>query len=172
MGYYMMFEADNNRIGITPNNLSNKPYLVDYEKPTLLLPIDDFGRNWPTILLLLVASAGFLVVWFFCVFGKLITGLIAKIVATSVYCLILLIGEWYLYRWMVRKNVFGGSVHDSDESKVVLTITMVAYGLVTTILYNAVMQYLTRLGKESEKKEEVDDAMLNNLVQILKKSDE
>ena len=139
IGYYMMFEADNNRIGITPNNISSKPYLFDYPKPTLLLAIDDFGRNWPTVILLLTAAAGFLVVWFYCVYGKLVTGLIAKIVATSIYCLILLIGEWYLYRWIVRKNVLGSSVGASQDSNAVVALTMVAYGLVATTLYSVVM---------------------------------
>ena len=73
----MMFEADNNRIGVIPNNVSAKPYLINYEKPTLLLSIDDPGRNWPIVILIIAATAGFLVVWFVCVFGKLITGTIA-----------------------------------------------------------------------------------------------
>ena len=131
----MMFEADNNRIGVIPNNVSAKPYLINYEKPTLYLTIDDPARNWPTVILLLTAAAGFLVVWFLCVYDKLVTGLIAKIVATTVYCTILLVGEWYLYRWMVRKNVFGGST----DTTAVITLTMAAYGLVATFIYSAVM---------------------------------
>ena len=143
IGYYVMFEADNNRIGFTPNKVSSKPYLVESDEPIRLLAIDDGARNWPILILLLIGAAGFLSIWFFCVWGKLLTGTIAKIVATLVYILILFLGEFYLYRWMVRKNVFGAE-YGSQDTTVVVTVTMMAYGLVTTALYNAVMKSLSR----------------------------
>ena len=41
-GYYMVFEADNNRIGVAPQSTSAKPTLYTDNKPTKVLKFDDF----------------------------------------------------------------------------------------------------------------------------------
>ena len=76
--------------------------------------------------------------------------MLSKIVATSIYITIVFIGEFYLYRWMVRKNVFGASQHEhSGDTEMIRMLAMTTYAILTTALYTVVMQHLSdRTDKE------------------------
>ena len=109
------------------------------EQPTLFLDIEDSAHNWPSILLLTVAGIALVLVWVFCVY-PVIPDLIAKIVATIVFVGVIIVGEYFLYKWMAKNNIFGVTGLRSQDTDMIRIISMTVYAAVVTILYRSIMR--------------------------------
>ena len=143
-GYYVVFDADNHRIGFGPSSNSDKPTPVTGSQPTGLLEMETAASNWPSILLLGFIGLCLAFVWGFFIIPAM-GNLVAQIVSSFAFATAVIVGEYYLDFWMVTENVFGFGTRQGQELRYTM---MVAYAAVVGGAWWAVMRSLERSKQE------------------------
>ena len=164
-GYYVVFDVDEHRIGFGPNSVSTKTTLRTANADILInfLHQEDASYNWPSIFLLAVAAIALMLVWIYCALTA-ITDIIAKAVSTIVWMGAVATGEYFLYKWMVRKNVFGATGFAGQDADMIRVIAMITYAFVATAVYRAVMKRLSEPKEQRIPKDLEEDYALRSLI--------